>query len=223
MNLSPAPAEDRSGPQRARPSWPRALLITAGLAVAGLLVVPFDGPVAHFLIGGGCPGELDKLFDLSEVFGHATGVLLIILTVLALDPRGWRSAAWVAAAGYGGGLGADVLKLLVSRTRPNAVVGEIVGWDTFQAWLPFLSAGSGGQSFPSAHMGTATGLAVALATLYPRGRWLFVAFAVLAGCQRIESGAHFPSDVFWGAAVGLLVGTAVMQAYSQWATKRQPG
>lgn len=221
MISSPTTVDVGSLPTRSGPSWRNTLLLAGGLALAGALVVPFDGPVAHFFIGGGCPGELDKLFDLSEVFGHGTGAFLIILSVLVLDPRGWRVAAWLAGATYGGGMGANVLKMLVARTRPNAVVGEIVGWDTFQTWFPLLTTDRTGQSFPSGHMATATGLAVGLATLYPRGRWLFAAFAVLAGCQRIESGAHFPSDVLWGAAVGLLVGTAVMQVYGEWDRKRQ--
>jgi len=200
----------------ARLSWRKTLLFAAGLTVFGLLLIPVDGPVAHFFLGGGCPGELDKLFDLSEVFGHATGAALVIVSVLVLDPRGWRVAAWVAGAAYAGGLSADVFKLLLGRTRPSSVQGPIVGWDTFQGWFPLVSAGHAGQSFPSAHTATAAGLAVALSTLYPRGRWLFLAFAVLAGCQRIESGAHFPSDVAWGGAVGLVAGTAVMQGYVRW-------
>ena len=55
--------------------------------------------------------------------------------------------------------------------------------------------------FPSAHAATAVGLAIALGVLYPRGRWLFIAFAFLAGLQRIEAQAHFASDVLAGAAV----------------------
>jgi membrane-associated phospholipid phosphatase len=222
MISSPTTIGVGSLPTRSGPNWRNTLLLVGGLALAGVLVVPFDGQAAHFCLGGGCPGELDKLFALSEVFGHGTGAFLVILTVWVLDPRGWRVAAWLAGATYGAGMGANVLKMLVERTRPNAVVGQIIGWDTFQAWIPLWTAGRGGQSFPSGHMATAVGLAVGLATLYPRGRWLFAAFAVLAGCQRIESGAHFPSDVLWGAAVGLLVGTAVMQGYTEWASKRLP-
>ncbi|MFO0896312.1 MAG: phosphatase PAP2 family protein [Pirellulales bacterium] len=221
MISSPTTIGVGSLPTRSAPNWRNTLLLVGGLALAGVLVVPFDGQVAHFFLGGGCPGELDKLFDLAEVFGHGTGAFLVILTVWVLDPLGWRAAAWLAGATYGAGMGANVLKMLVERTRPNAVVGQIIGWDTFQAWIPLWTAGRGGQSFPSGHMATAVGLAVGLATLYPRGRWLFGVFAVLAGCQRIESGAHFPSDVLWGAAVGLLVGSAVMQAYTEWAEKRE--
>ena len=50
------------------------------------------------------------------------------------------------------------------------------------------------------------GLAIALAAIYPRGRWLFAAFALLACLQRIHALAHFPSDILAGAAIGCLVG-----------------
>jgi len=48
-------------------------------------------------------------------------------------------------------------------------------------------------------------LAVGLAWLFPRWRWLFAAMAVLVGCQRIQAGAHYPSDVLCGAALGYAV------------------
>jgi undecaprenyl-diphosphatase len=65
------------------------------------------------------------------------------------------------------------------------------------------------QSFPSGHAATAAGLAVALAVLYPRGRWLFAVLAVLAALQRVEVQSHFPSDVLAGAALGCLTGALV--------------
>jgi hypothetical protein len=34
---------------------------------------------------------------------------------------------------------------------------------------------------------------------------VFAYFALLAGCQRMSSQAHFLSDVVWGAAAGCLV------------------
>jgi membrane-associated phospholipid phosphatase len=48
-------------------------------------------------------------------------------------------------------------------------------------------------------------LALALSALYPRGRLLFLALALCSACQRIEEGAHHPSDILAGAAVGCLV------------------
>ena len=59
------------------------------------------------------------------------------------------------------------------------------------------------MSFPSGHAAVAAGLATALAWKYPHGRWIFGALAACAAFQRVESSAHFPSDVAWGAAIGV--------------------
>jgi membrane-associated phospholipid phosphatase len=35
--------------------------------------------------------------------------------------------------------------------------------------------------------------------------------ALLVGCHRIETGAHFLSDVLWGAALGSLIALAFLK------------
>jgi membrane-associated phospholipid phosphatase len=50
----------------------------------------------------------------------------------------------------------------------------------------------------------AFGLCAALAWRYPRGRWLFLVFAVSAALQRVATSAHYPSDVCFGASLGFL-------------------
>ena len=79
--------------------------------------------------------------------------------------------------------------------------------ESFSHWMPLLTNPSRLQSFPSSHVATAAGLAVVLIWCYPRGRWLFPLLCLLAACQRLVIGAHFLSDTFWGAALGVLVGT----------------
>ena len=61
------------------------------------------------------------------------------------------------------------------------------------------------QSFPSGHTATAVGLAFGLAWLYPRGRWLFAVFALLAAAQRVGSSAHYVSDTLAAAAMASVV------------------
>ena len=97
------------------------------------------------------------------------------------------------------------MKLLLARTRPHSFDFHGGVLKTFGDWLPMTAAGSVGQSFPSGHTTTAVALAAALVWLYPRGWWLFPAMAVLVGCHRIQTGAHFTSDVLWGAALGSLI------------------
>jgi membrane-associated phospholipid phosphatase len=83
---------------------------------------------------------------------------------------------------------------------------------SFGPWLPLGSLGSPNQSFPSAHTATAMGLAIALMVVYPRARWLFCLAPVLVAYQRMDSGAHFLSDVLCGAAVGCIVAAITLRA-----------
>jgi len=149
-------------------------------------------------------------FDIFEPFGHGLGVLLALLMLHQLDPARRWAMPRVAVCALAAGGTADLLKMAIVRSRPNDVPLDFAGsvWATFGHWLPpILSGQSGMQSFPSAHTATAAGLAAALIWLYPQGRFLFTLLVVLVGCQRIVSGAHFPSDVAAGAAAGCLAAT----------------
>ncbi len=158
------------------------------------------------------PGDIQRLFGMSEVFGHGLGVLLILITVFVLDPDRRGSLVRLAAAAFGSGLAANCVKLMIARRRPHSFDLDAGGvWHTFCGFGLFGEGGSRMQGFPSAHAATAAGLAIGLTWLYPRGRWLFATFAVLVACQRIQSGAHFLSDTLFGAALGCLVATVCIE------------
>ena len=119
-----------------------------------------------------------------------------------------RSILTVLAAG----MGANLLKLLIARSRPAATdLMHAECWQTFIGWLPLGRQGSTLQSFPSAHTATAVGLALVLTSSYPQGRWLFACFATAVALQRVLGGAHYPSDVLAGTAVGWLCAMAVLR------------
>jgi membrane-associated phospholipid phosphatase len=185
--------------------WP-ALLVLLGVAAMRV-----DLPLAHLLRSKGLPG-LNKPVQLAEVFGHGVGVAAILLTAWIVAPQVRAKLPRVVGAAYLGGLAADVAKLFLARARPHTIHQwtDLRVTDTFHGWFPFFSNGSSWQSFPSSHTAVAVGLAIGLSWLFPRGEWLFAAFAVLAGAQRVVSGNHFLSDVLWGAALGWLCATACM-------------
>src|SRR4051794_37603835 len=170
--------------------------ICAGLAACALMV---DLPVTQYLKAHPLRGELARIVRLSEVFGWGGTVTILIFTAAVLDGRGCRVALPLATSSLGAGVIADGLKLFIARWRPSALPATCTSaGDTFLGWLPLLGGGEGAhghaiQSFPSAHAATAVGLAAALAALYPRGRWLFAAFAALAMFQRMEAQAHWCS------------------------------
>jgi membrane-associated phospholipid phosphatase len=147
---------------------------------------------------------------LVEPFGNGLGVIVIVVAVGMLDPFRRGAMPRIVAASLGAGLTADIVKLMIVRIRPCQFTFQGNVWDTFGGFFPMISAGSRGQSFPSAHTATAVGMAVILSRLYPRGRGLFVALAVLVACQRVQGGAHYLSDALAGAAVGCLVGAACL-------------
>ncbi len=185
-----------NSPYRLRIVWPLALALAGGLALA------VDLPIAQWWLHK-CPDGLKRFLGTFETYAYGAGVGAILLTVLVLDRRRYlfpRALAITLAAG----LTADFGKMLLARTRPNSFAFDGPVWQTFGQWLPLTRAGAAHQSFPSGHMAAAFGLTAALVWLYPRGRWLFAAFAVLAGCQRMASGMHFLSDVCWGAMAGSL-------------------
>lgn len=187
-------------------------LVVVTMILAGFICLLFDVPLAKLCLDGSMPGELRGLFARSELFGHAYGLLFASITIYLLDPnRRWRIPRLVTV-GVTAGLTADCIKLMVWRTRPrswalleqapNTWLGTI-----FTASSVDLSIvrNSNQQSFPSAHTAMAVALAIGLTRVYPRGKWLFWSLALFCGFNRIDGGAHFASDVCWGAALGTAV------------------
>ncbi len=179
--------------------------------VAGGLSFWIDIPVTRSLMQGGLPGDFTKAIMISEAFAHTFGVAMILLGVWLLDPAGRSRFPVLIASTIGTGPPAHLLKRLVGRSRPAAwdFSGSI--GETFIGWAPWRFRGvealgdASIQSFPSAHTALAVALAWGLAWSYPRGRCYFAVLATLAGLQRIVAGAHYLSDVMFGAALGTLV------------------
>jgi membrane-associated phospholipid phosphatase len=219
----------------------RLAAIAAVLACAGALALGIDIDVALWCKGGNVPRGLMRFLNFSEVFGHGMGVATILLAAAVLDPglgqpwSAWRRWAAIGpvrlpvstdflrlvATAFAGGIMANVVKAtLFDRVRPRAadLTAAASAFSTFGASLAAaINSHSDLNSFPSGHAATAAGLAAALAWRYPRGRWLFVFLAMAAAAQRVASSAHYPSDVFFGASLGLVCAAAVINA-----TRRSP-
>jgi membrane-associated phospholipid phosphatase len=181
--------------------WPLAF------GMLGFAALCLDLPLAHWIGRKELPGDINKLCQLAEVFGHGFGAAAIFLAVWVLAPNVRHKLPRAIATAYAAGLAAIILKLIVARQRPHLAESMATAdvAHTFTSWFPGLSVANGWQSFPSGHTALAAGLAIALAWLFPRGKWLFFSFAILAAAQRIASGNHFLSDVLWAAAIGSLV------------------
>lgn len=91
----------------------------------------------------------------------------------------------------------ETLKWFFGRYRPEAHFEHAkYGF----AW--FESKGIK-HSFPSGHTMRLFSAMTALAMIWPRGRVLFLAVAVLVGVSRVVVTRHYPSDIVAGAFVGI--------------------
>lgn len=188
-------------------------LLPAAFVVAGFAALSVDVPLSRWCLEENCPRWLHDLFERMELYGHGVGVAIALLAMHQLDPRRRWAVPRVVACAAGAGMAANIAKMLLARTRPKDLNFDLIGgvWDTFGTLFPLGVGGNSEQSFPSGHTATAIGLTMGLLWLYPAGRWFFVALTLLVACQRIESGAHYLSDVCFGAALGYLVATVCLR------------
>lgn len=109
----------------------------------------------------------------------------------------WKASIAVIKAG----VVADVVKVMVGRSRPDGPSGG-GNADKFSP----LSFKDDDNSFPSGHATVAFAVASVWAVEKPREAVPAYALASLVGLSRIELGRHWPSDVFWGAVLGITQG-----------------
>jgi undecaprenyl-diphosphatase len=150
-------------------------------------------------------GNIYSLFHSIDPFvnfiGH--GATLIILAFLIwlvgrfLDQRAYETGRALFISLVTSALVVQVMKHLVGRARPKLT-------EKFLVVGPSLK--SGYDSFPSGHTTLAFTLASVLSHHLPRYRILFYTFAIVVCFERVEDGAHFPSDVLAGALLGLIIG-----------------
>ncbi|MFT5062520.1 MAG: membrane-associated phospholipid phosphatase, partial [Polaromonas sp.] len=90
------------------------------------------------------------------------------------------------------GIAVQVLKHGFGRPRPGAL-SELSPYTL----APFGFQGSW-NSFPSGHSTTMGALAALAAHLWPRGKWIAIAVALIVGISRVIVAKHYPSDVIAG-------------------------
>ena len=132
---------------------------------------------------------------------YGTFITIPALAVIALLFRRFRLALAIALAGVGVYLVALVVKGVVDRGRPAALLTAVDERELF---------GADSLGYPSGHAAVAAALTVVVAA-HLSVRWLIAALAlgavVLFG--RMYVGAHLPLDIIGGAALGAIAGSVV--------------
>ncbi|MBB6485627.1 lipid A 1-phosphatase LpxE [Rhizobium lusitanum] len=188
--------------------WKTCLFLTANIVLLSALL--FDWPVG---------AALKSLSPTIRFFGGMltdfgdSGWIIIVSAFLFFE--GWAASRLLRSPRCRGralricqiggyllttivlsGLLANMLKRAIGRARPT----HFADWGPF-GFSPFNGRASF-ESFPSGHATTIGALFVALALLFPRYRYIFIACALWLGITRVMVGAHYPSDVIAGLALG---------------------
>jgi membrane-associated phospholipid phosphatase len=199
----------------------RPLAVAAAIAVVVIIVsmLTLDAAVIRGI--GHLPRWVISVFHEITDFGKSgwflwpLGILFVVLAALPgiLTPFSQQVlAAIMVRIGFLftaialPSLFVTIVKRMIGRARP--FVGGSLDPLLFSpfAWVPAYAG------MPSGHATTAFAALVAFGTLWPRARTALVIYALLIAISRPTVIAHYPSDVFAGALVGM-VGAMMVRRY----------
>ncbi|MGH9511236.1 MAG: phosphatase PAP2 family protein [Terriglobales bacterium] len=184
--------------------WAPTLAIiggTAGLIYADPHAMPY------FQSHSGKLDDLNDTFDAPITTGEIIALPASFLVAGYIRHDSYEvQTAQLAGLAYADSAIVDLaVKAVTRRERPSDVPPGASFNDTFFAGgkSPFK-----GSSFPSGHAAGVFSVATVVATRYRTHRWVpwaVYGFAAVVSFSRITTSAHFPSDVFLGAALGYTI------------------
>ncbi len=207
------------------PLWLALAAMTALLSVYGAnSAQPAWEVEAIGWVQSASPHALLEIAKFMTVIGRSPiSTVLPAVAIVGMWLSGQRHLSIFLAAAALARVLSGVVKALVDRPRPSASVVDVV--------YPL-----GGASFPSGHVLGATlfygfliycaecSISNKLVRRLVQGSLAIV--ILLMGYARIELGAHWPTDVLGGYAIGLLVLSAMVWLHRRWTgadQKERPG
>ncbi|HEX6823735.1 MAG TPA: phosphatase PAP2 family protein [Candidatus Sulfotelmatobacter sp.] len=184
--------------------WVPTLAISA---LAGGLIFADPHAMPYFESHARNLDDINDVFDPLITTGEVIGLPLSLMVAgYARHDTYQVSTALLAAEAYADSAVVDLaMKAVTRRKRPSDVLPGGSYHDTFFAGgkSPFK-----GSSFPSGHSAGVFSVATVVASRYQHHKWvpwLTYGFATAITLSRVSTRAHFPSDVFLGAALGYTI------------------
>src|ERR1051326_6268618 len=175
--------------------------VTAGLVVADPHVMPYF------------QSHQQNLDALNDTFGPyvtpaevVAGPASLLIAGYAREDRYQVGTAILAGEAYGDAAIVDLaVKAITRRKRPSDVAA---GGDFHNTFFAGGKSPFKGSSFPSGHAAGVFSVATVVASRYHNHRWIpwvMYGMATAISFSRVTTSAHFPSDVFLGAALGYTI------------------
>ncbi|WJR68933.1 phosphatase PAP2 family protein [Neorhizobium sp. CSC1952] len=200
--------------------WWSYALITGNLILVAFLLL--DAPVGSYITR--TPRLLESVGETITDLGKSGWIIFATLLIFFEAVAAYRLsdrmkgrfqallvahlAAYVFFSVALSGLLANLLKRMIGRARPML-------YDEWTSFGLHSFAGSRFESFPSGHATTAGALMMAMALIAPSYRLLFLIMALWVGFSRVIVGAHYPSDVIAGLALGAGFSVAMAIVFSR--------
>ncbi len=128
-------------------------------------------------------------------------IALCLLLIVVVDPgikkRWTRNLVYLCVSCAVAVVIGDGLKYLIGRHRP------VMLFEQGRYGLSWFSSQWSSNSSPSGHTLRAFSILTALSLLFRRLAAVFIFLAVLVGASRVFVTAHYPSDVVFGAFIGI--------------------
>lgn len=135
--------------------------------------------------------------------GGTCGILVFLATGILGSRAPFKSTfAEFAQSVLLAGVAAQLLKCLFGRARPGFRSGTSVFYGPF-GWFSDHEL-IRPDSLPSGHTAAAFAMAACLSWRWPKLSLLWYSLAVCVGTSRVVAYVHFPSDVVFGALIGLI-------------------
>lgn len=204
---------------------PLAIVVTLGALVALLAVLAVFADPHVRDIRDIIPESLRPVFEFFSWLGEGIVVYVLCLALVLFslvrdlsehslrvrvhDLTRVAASLYVLASVVLAGLVAALLKFVIGRARPKLI--DEYGSFAFDMFGP----SSSWASFPSGHTTTIMSCAMALALIFPRQRIAILVAGIVISFGRVAVGAHYPSDVLGGVALGALVSWLFARAHAR--------
>jgi membrane-associated phospholipid phosphatase len=150
--------------------------------------------------------ELITRLGLSDPYLIVSALCIIWFGFVQKKPSIRNAAIFIFAAVALAGLGNDLIKCLVGRSRPKLLLSnQIYGFHPFAFRYEY-------HSFPSGHSNTVAAFCYSLFALRNRLWYVYLIVALAVMASRVVLNAHYPSDVLFGAYLGILITELIREA-----------